>query len=80
MVILTIMTDPGQKLNELLQEIKQVFNVANATLAKQQEISEAEFYEQFASIVERETAEELWKSKGWETKREKDYFCANGIS
>jgi len=69
MVILTIMTDPGQKLNELLQEIKQVFNVANATLAKQQEISEAEFYEQFASIVERETAEELWKSKGWETKR-----------
>lgn len=69
MVILTIMTDPEQKLNELLQEIKQVFNVANATLAKQQEISEAEFYEQFASIVERETAEELWKSKGWETKR-----------
>ncbi|MBC5797236.1 hypothetical protein H5968_19285 [Sphaerospermopsis sp. LEGE 00249] len=63
------MTDPEQKLNELLQDIKQVFTVANAALAKQQEISEAKFYEQFASIVGKETSEELWKSKGWETKR-----------
>lgn len=60
----------------LQEEIEHTFRAmredikdGDAALAKQQEIGDAELYEQFASIVGREETEELWKSRGYQTKR-----------
>lgn len=49
--------------------MRQDIKDGDAALAKKQEIDENEFYEGFASSFGREEAEELWKSKEWDTKR-----------
>lgn len=66
----------ADKQKHLQEEIEHTFRAmrqdikdGDAALAKQQEIGDAEFYEQFASIFGREETEELWKSRGYQTKR-----------
>ncbi|WP_246605494.1 DUF6883 domain-containing protein [Sphaerospermopsis torques-reginae] len=60
--------DLQKEIEHTYRAMRQDIKDGNAALARKQEIDEHEFHERFASSLGREEAEELWKSKKWETK------------
>ncbi|MGH1393196.1 MAG: DUF6883 domain-containing protein [Trichormus sp.] len=61
--------DIKEKIEKSLRAMKNNIQDANALLAKQQEIDEAKFHQQMTEIFGTEQADELWKIKGWNSKR-----------
>ena len=58
-----------EELETLLSTIKTYIKDSHGVLAHQQEIGEAEFFEQFASLFGIEQANELWSASQWNTNR-----------
>ncbi len=58
-----------EELETLLSTIKTYIKDSHAMLAHQQEIGEAKFLEQFASLFGKEQANELWSANQWNTNR-----------
>ena len=58
-----------EELETLLSTIKTYIKDSHGVLAHQQEIDEAEFFEQFVSLFGIEQANELWSASQWNTNR-----------
>ncbi|MEH1885305.1 DUF6883 domain-containing protein [Nostoc sp.] len=56
-----------EEVENLLSAIKTYIKDGYAVLAHQQEISDAEFFEQFENLLGKEQAKTLWTANGWNT-------------
>lgn len=55
------------ELGKLLNEAKRDIKNAHAAVSKEQDISDAVFYQQFADIFGEEEAKEIWSARSWNT-------------
>jgi hypothetical protein len=55
------------EVGKLLNEAKRERKNAHAAVSKEQDISDAEFYQQFADIFGEEEAKEIWSARSWNT-------------